>query len=110
MEQDRASNVLSHHPQLARPSLGQPRSRRQPDWQHDPPEGLRIQAQLDERDYRAGIQVSDEEIAERTLERDEFQGEWNYWPSLVTEMLERVLFKLFLLGSLASHRQNENCW
>lgn len=44
-----------------------------------PPEGLRIQAQLDERDYRAGIQVSDEEIAERTLERDEFQGEWNYW-------------------------------
>jgi hypothetical protein len=42
-------------------------------------EGLRIQAQLDERDYRAGIKVSDEEIAELALERDEFHGEWNYW-------------------------------
>jgi hypothetical protein len=41
--------------------------------------GLRIQAQLDERDYRAGIKVSDEEIAELALERDEFHGEWNYW-------------------------------
>ena len=42
-------------------------------------EGLRIQARLDDRDYRTGIAVSDEEIAELALERDEFHGEWNYW-------------------------------
>lgn len=38
-----------------------------------------FQAQLDERDYWAGIKVSDEEIAELALERGEFHGEWNYW-------------------------------
>ena len=39
---------------------------------------LRIQAQLDDRDYAAGIKVSDKELAEVVLERDEFHGEWNY--------------------------------
>ena len=41
-------------------------------------QGLRIQAQLDDRDYEAGIKVSDKELAEVVLERDEFHGEWNY--------------------------------
>ncbi len=41
-------------------------------------QGLRIQAQLDDRDYAAGIKVSDKELAEVVLERDEFHGEWNY--------------------------------
>jgi hypothetical protein len=41
-------------------------------------EGLRIQAQLDERDYPAGIKVSDQELAKLAIERDEFHGEWNY--------------------------------
>jgi hypothetical protein len=41
-------------------------------------EGLRIQAQLDDRDYPAGIKVSDKQLAEVVLERDEFHGEWNY--------------------------------
>jgi hypothetical protein len=41
-------------------------------------QGLRIQAQLDERDYPAGIKVSDQELAELAIERDTFHGEWNY--------------------------------
>ena len=41
-------------------------------------EGLRIQAQLDENTYEAGIKVSDRELAELAIERDEFHGEWNY--------------------------------
>ena len=41
-------------------------------------EGLRIQAQLDDNTYAAGIKVSDQELAELAIERDEFHGEWNY--------------------------------
>ena len=40
--------------------------------------GLRIRSQLDENSYEAGIKVSDEELAEMAIERDEFHGEWNY--------------------------------
>ena len=40
--------------------------------------GLRIRSQLDENSYQAGIKVSDEELAELAIERDEFHGEWNY--------------------------------
>jgi hypothetical protein len=41
-------------------------------------EGLRIQAQLDDSTYEPGIKVSDQELAELAIERDEFHGEWNY--------------------------------
>lgn len=41
-------------------------------------EGLRIQAQLDDRDYPPGVKVSDQQLAELAIERDEFHGEWNY--------------------------------
>jgi hypothetical protein len=41
-------------------------------------EGLRIRAQLDDREYPAGIKVSDQALAELAIERDEFHGEWNY--------------------------------
>jgi hypothetical protein len=40
--------------------------------------GLRIQAELDENTYSAGIKVSDQELAALALERDTFHGEWNY--------------------------------
>ena len=40
--------------------------------------GLRIRSGLDENTYRAGVKVSDEEIARLAIERDEFHGEWNY--------------------------------
>ena len=41
-------------------------------------EGLRIQAQLDDRDYPAGVKVSDQQLATLVIERDAFHGEWNY--------------------------------
>jgi hypothetical protein len=40
--------------------------------------GLRIQAELDENAYEAGIKVSNQELAELAIEREEFHGEWNY--------------------------------
>lgn len=40
--------------------------------------GLHIESQLDENIYEAGIKVSDQELAELSIERDSFHGEWNY--------------------------------
>ena len=39
--------------------------------------GLKIHAQLDENTYTPGIKVSDQELAELAIEREEFHGEWN---------------------------------
>ena len=63
VEQDRAPDVLPHHPELARPAAGQPRGDRQPDREHDDRTGLTIQAELDTGSYPTGIKVSDEELA-----------------------------------------------
>lgn len=41
-------------------------------------EGLRIQAQLDENTYEAGIKIPECELEKLAIERDEFHGEWNY--------------------------------
>ena len=41
-------------------------------------QGLKVRAELDENVYEAGIKVSDAELAEVVIERDEFHGEWNY--------------------------------
>jgi hypothetical protein len=54
VEQNRASHVLPHHRELARPTA------------------------RDENAYTSGIKVSDEELASLTIERDAFHGEWNY--------------------------------
>ena len=40
--------------------------------------GLRVYAQLDERDYPQGIEVSDAQLAAVNLHPDDFHGEWNY--------------------------------
>jgi hypothetical protein len=40
--------------------------------------GLHIRSKLDENTYEAGLKVSDQELAELVIERDEFHGEWNY--------------------------------
>ncbi|MBZ5564128.1 MAG: ISAzo13 family transposase, partial [Acidobacteriia bacterium] len=40
--------------------------------------GLRVKSQLDTNQYPAGIKVSDKQMAQIRLERDEFHGEWNY--------------------------------
>ena len=40
--------------------------------------GLQVHAKLDEQIYPAGIKVSDQELAEVAINRDDFHGEWNY--------------------------------
>ena len=40
--------------------------------------GLTIQAELDTGSYPTGIQVSDEDLAQVSMEKAEFHGEWNY--------------------------------
>jgi len=40
--------------------------------------GLKVRAELDENEYQTGIKVSDKELADVNIERDNFHGEWNY--------------------------------
>lgn len=40
--------------------------------------GLSIQADLDQRNYPTGIEVSEQDWKELNLEKSEFHGEWNY--------------------------------
>lgn len=40
--------------------------------------GLTIHSALDTNSYEKGIKVSDEEMAQLRISRDEFHGEWNY--------------------------------
>ncbi len=40
--------------------------------------GLLIKAKLDEKQYQKGIKISDKELKEVNLQKDEFHGEWNY--------------------------------
>lgn len=41
-------------------------------------QGLRIRAKLDKHHYQTKIKVTDEEFNAISIERDSFQGEWNY--------------------------------
>jgi hypothetical protein len=40
--------------------------------------GLQAYAQLEQRDYPQGVEVTDAELAAVNLTRDAFHGEWNY--------------------------------
>jgi hypothetical protein len=40
--------------------------------------GLKVTAKLDEREYKTGIKISDEEFEKINLKRYKFHGEWNY--------------------------------
>src|SRR3954447_11424952 len=40
--------------------------------------GLEIHAELDEKAYATGVKVTDEELAEVRIQKEEFHGEWNY--------------------------------
>jgi transposase len=40
--------------------------------------GLKVHSELDTRAYAKGVKVSDLEIAQLNLHRDQFHGEWNY--------------------------------
>src|SRR5437868_14835226 len=39
--------------------------------------GLKVHSELDTRAYAKGVKVSDEQIAQLNLHRDQFHGEWN---------------------------------
>ena len=40
--------------------------------------GLKVHAEIDDRNYPAGVKVPDPEMAEIKLRREAFHGEWNY--------------------------------
>ena len=40
--------------------------------------GLKVYARMDTQTYEKGIKVSDQDLAEVNINRDEFHGEWNY--------------------------------
>lgn len=40
--------------------------------------GLKVQARLDSNEYQTGIKVSDREMKEIRVVKDQFHGEWNY--------------------------------
>jgi hypothetical protein len=61
MEQNRASNVLPHHGELARTARG-----------------LALHAELDVAIYETGKTVSDEQMRLPAIKRCDFHGEWNY--------------------------------
>ena len=40
--------------------------------------GLKVRAQLDTSEYPTGVAVSDDDLKEVQVKRDEFHPEWNY--------------------------------
>ena len=40
--------------------------------------GLTVQCVLDQNTYEAGIKVSDEELSQINIRKNDFHGEWNY--------------------------------
>ncbi|MDP7130504.1 MAG: ISAzo13 family transposase, partial [Planctomycetota bacterium] len=40
--------------------------------------GLKVNAKLDKRKYPTGVSIPDQEMAELSLIRKEFHGDWNY--------------------------------
>jgi uncharacterized membrane protein len=40
--------------------------------------GLKIRAEMDENEYQTGIKISDKEMAELKIKKEDFHGEWNY--------------------------------
>jgi hypothetical protein len=40
--------------------------------------GLEINCELDRKSYNTGIKISDKEMGNIKIERNEFHGEWNY--------------------------------
>ena len=40
--------------------------------------GLKIQCQLDKNEYPKGIKISDEQMNQINIKRDDFHGDWNY--------------------------------
>ena len=53
--------------------------------------GLRVHSQLDTQSYPKGVKVSDAELAQVNIERDDFHGEWNYIISPIVKPNDTVM-------------------
>ncbi len=53
--------------------------------------GLRVRSHLDTNRYPAGIRVSQKQMAEINLQRDDFHGEWNY-PIRPRKLVDTVIY------------------
>jgi Rhodopirellula transposase DDE domain len=53
--------------------------------------GLTVRCELDTNAYPKGIVVSDREIADITITRDAFHGEWNYTICPITKSVRAVI-------------------
>ena len=92
VEQDRASDVLPHHAELAWPPVDQSRGHYQLDCHHDHQNRLEDPAELDTASYPTGIKVTDEELAAVKLKRAKFHGDWNYADPAETQEKVVTLF------------------
>ena len=59
--------------------------------------GLKVKAIADQKTYRTGIKISDEEMARLNLEKDPFHGNWNY--VLKPHTAAKLVLDLFYGGS-----------
>lgn len=53
--------------------------------------GLRVHSQLDTQSYPKGVKVSDAELAQVNIERDDFHGEWNYTISPTAKSNDKII-------------------
>ena len=53
--------------------------------------GLEIRCELDTREYPTGIVVTDDELAQVSLRRNDFHGEWNYTISPRTKQVDILI-------------------
>jgi hypothetical protein len=78
MEQDRASDVLTHHPELAGSTLVSHEVIVNLIASTTTRAGLKIRAELDRGQYPTGIKITDAQLASLNLKPDNFHGDWNY--------------------------------
>jgi Rhodopirellula transposase DDE domain len=78
VEQDRAPAVQPHHHELARPTPGKPRRRRQPHRRHHHSDRPDRASRTRPRRLPKGIKITNKEFKSIPLVRHEFHGEWNY--------------------------------
>jgi len=49
--------------------------------------GLKVRCQLDTNEYPTGIRVSDDQVKQVLVERNDFHGDWNYLSPPATETI-----------------------
>jgi Rhodopirellula transposase DDE domain len=78
VEQDRAPDVQLREPQLARQAAESLQVIINLIAATTTTTGLKVYAQIDDRTYEKGIEVSEQQLATVAITRHEFHGEWNY--------------------------------